>query len=154
MFNEIKGNNIYLVNATMGDLTVATYYADDKMLKRLDPPVGIYDKPTYFSIYTNEDILIGMCSMYNYNGAQVELGIRIWSVENWNKGYGTEAVSLLCDWAFKDIGVGTIVLKTVISNQRALRCYQKNGFHPYKIKNVDGYKMILMRKERDDTPAL
>jgi RimJ/RimL family protein N-acetyltransferase len=48
----------------------------------------------------------------------------------WNKGYGSDAVSLVLDHAFSDLDMDSVSLKVFNFNKRGLRCYEKCGFSP------------------------
>lgn len=57
-----------------------------------------------------------------------ELGIAIYDKRYWGKGYGTEAICLLLDWAFAYLGLHNIMLETYAYNERSLASYRKVGF--------------------------
>jgi RimJ/RimL family protein N-acetyltransferase len=119
-------------------------------LHTLDPAVGEFRTPEFFSIFLVENNAhIGTCCLYNRNADNVELGIRIFVPELWSQGYGTEAVNVLCIYAFtayKDIV--NVVLKTPVDNIRASRCYEKCGFIESGQGVVGGINMIFMQKPR------
>jgi RimJ/RimL family protein N-acetyltransferase len=56
------------------------------------------------------------------------LGIAITRKEYWGKGYGTEAIFLLLDWAFTTQGLHNVMLETFAYNERAIASYRKVGF--------------------------
>jgi RimJ/RimL family protein N-acetyltransferase len=56
------------------------------------------------------------------------LGIVIGEKEYWGKGYGTEAVRLLADFAFRTQNLNRLDLVVLDFNERARRCYKKIGF--------------------------
>lgn len=56
------------------------------------------------------------------------LGIAITRKDYWGKGYGTEAMFLLLDWAFTVQGFHNILLWTYAYNERAIAAYRKVGF--------------------------
>jgi len=56
------------------------------------------------------------------------LSIRIGSEVNRNKGLGTEAMALLLEYAWRDLGLNRIQLTVRTDNERAKRSYQKSGF--------------------------
>lgn len=56
------------------------------------------------------------------------LGIFIGDKEARNKGYGTEAINLLLDFAFNYRNLNNVILGLMEFNQRALACYKKCGF--------------------------
>jgi RimJ/RimL family protein N-acetyltransferase len=77
--------------------------------------------------------LIGQCGLFGFEfchgvNNHCELGIGIGDKEYWGKGYGTEAVSLLLDWAFTHRNMNRVFLSTISNNERAIACYKKCGF--------------------------
>ena len=46
----------------------------------------------------------------------------------WNKGYGTEAMTLLLKHGFETLNLNRIMLRVYDFNARAQRCYEKAGF--------------------------
>ena len=79
-------------------------------------------------IKTNE--LIGNCGFHEMDqiNQTSEVGIFIGNKEFWNKGYGTEALSLLLDYGFKALNLHNISLRVVSFNKRGIKCYEKIGF--------------------------
>jgi RimJ/RimL family protein N-acetyltransferase len=57
-----------------------------------------------------------------------ELGIMIGDKSEWNKGYGTEAMTLLQRHAFETLNLNRVFLKVYADNVRAIRAYEKAGF--------------------------
>ena len=51
----------------------------------------------------------------------------------WNLGIGTRAVSLMCDYLFRELAARTITLDPEAWNTRAIRCYEKCGFRKIKL---------------------
>jgi RimJ/RimL family protein N-acetyltransferase len=59
---------------------------------------------------------------------QAELGIIIGEKDEWDKGYGSEAISLMLGYGFDRLGLHRIYLRVYENNPRAIRCYEKAGF--------------------------
>lgn len=57
-----------------------------------------------------------------------ELGISIFNPHYWNKGIGTEAVTLILNFGFSSLNLRTIELEVFDFNKRAQACYKKVGF--------------------------
>lgn len=57
-----------------------------------------------------------------------EFGILIGEKEFWGRGYGTEATSLLLDFAFDSLGLHNVLLIVFADNTRAIRAYERAGF--------------------------
>jgi len=142
----IQGENLYIRDNEESDYPIEAAFQGNKELDALDPPVGVCNNPMTYSIVLNNGILIGICSMYNYTGSQAEFGIRIWDRNYWGLGYGSEVTNLLCDWAFRQLYADVILLKTPVTNLRAIRCYIKCGFEPYLVCDVCGINMVWMKK--------
>jgi len=59
---------------------------------------------------------------------RAEVGIGIFDRGEWGKGYGTEAMQLVLDYAFGELKLNRVQLATDLSNARAIRSYEKCGF--------------------------
>jgi len=84
-----------------------------------------------FAIIEKEnDMLLGNCSLMDIDHVHriSELGIFIGDENYHNKGYGTEALNLLLDYAFNILNLKNVMLKVHAFNKRAVKCYQKVGF--------------------------
>jgi RimJ/RimL family protein N-acetyltransferase len=83
-----------------------------------------------FVIQDAEKSPIGICKLTNidWTSRNAELQIRIGKSTNQGKGLGTIAVSKLCEFGFRDLGLVRIQLFVWSSNQRAIRSYEKAGF--------------------------
>jgi RimJ/RimL family protein N-acetyltransferase len=56
------------------------------------------------------------------------LGIVIFNPNYWNKGIGTEAVTLILNFGFSSLNLRTVELEVFDFNRRAQQCYRKIGF--------------------------
>ena len=65
--------------------------------------------------------------------ARAEVGIAIMVREYRGRGYGTEALRLVANHAFCEIGVTRLGLTVFPSNQRAIRAYEKVGFRQTEV---------------------
>ena len=74
--------------------------------------------------------LIGNCGFLDIDhiNQTSEAGIFIGNEKFRNKGYGTEAFSLLIDYGFKALNFHNIMLKVYEYNKGAIKCYEKIGF--------------------------
>ena len=68
----------------------------------------------------------------------------------WSKGYGADAVNALLGHVFDGVGLKRVYLKTLLSNTRARRCFQKCGFTPYGQISRNGHDFMLMEIRRED----
>ncbi len=93
---------------------------------------------------------IGNCSYYNISESkgETELGIMIGNRDYWNKGWGMDVVTTLADYIFRQTKLNRIYLKTLQSNIRAQKCFQKCGFTPYGHSVKGDYCFLLMEYTR------
>lgn len=74
--------------------------------------------------------LIGDCGVFEFDAvnSSAELGILIGDKDEWNKGYGTEAMLLLIRHCFDTLNLNRVSLRVYSENARARRAYEKAGF--------------------------
>jgi RimJ/RimL family protein N-acetyltransferase len=74
--------------------------------------------------------LIGNCGAFDIEmtNRSAELGIMIGDKTEWNKGYGSEAMTLLLRHGFETLNLNRIALRVYSENVRAVRSYEKAGF--------------------------
>ena len=108
--------------------------------------------------------LIGNCTFFDIDTVvhSGELGIMIGDKSAWNKGLGTEAMSLLLRHGFDTLNLNRIMLKVYADNPRAIRAYEKSGFKQegtlreamYKRGGfIDVHVMSVLRREWDTRTA-
>ena len=92
----------------------------------------------------------------NHQNGTAELGIAIGDKAAWGKGYGTEAVRLMCDYGFTFYSLHAIHLWHTGFNERGHRAYLKAGFKEAgrlrSARLFDGqrYDDVLMDITRED----
>ncbi|GHU24390.1 N-acetyltransferase [Spirochaetia bacterium] len=91
---------------------------------------NISKEHNYSIIDRETDELIGNCGFMGVDhlNQTAEVGIFIGNKNYWNKGYGTEALSLLLDYGFKALNLHNILLRVYDYNKRAIKIYEKIGF--------------------------
>ena len=85
----------------------------------------------FFAIYDHSTMTpIGWCNVRSIDllHETAEVGIGIALPEFRGRGYGTEALTMLVDYAFTTFGLRNIMLDTVAFNERAIASYRKAGF--------------------------
>lgn len=106
--------------------------------------------------------LIGSCQLHSINPVHrsAELQIRIGEVAQRGHGYGSQAVQLLLDFAFKDLNLNRVYLQVFKNNIPALRTYEKAGFRREGLlrqaayidgRYVDVVIMGLLREEYEQS---
>ena len=90
-----------------------------------------YERPLCIEVQTDEgwELIgnLGLMGISNTNRS-AELGVMIGNKHHWNKGYGTEAITLLVNHAFKELNLHRVFLRVYDTNPRGRRCYEKVGF--------------------------
>jgi len=84
-----------------------------------------------FTIIDTEDgVSIGNVGLHelDWKNRCATLGIVIAEKEYWGRGYGSDAIAALLDFAFREMNLHRIQLSVYEFNQRAKRCYEKCGF--------------------------
>jgi RimJ/RimL family protein N-acetyltransferase len=64
----------------------------------------------------------------DFTNGKAEFGIAIGEKEEWNKGYGTDALRAACDFGFGQLRLERIDLLVYADNARGRRAYEKAGF--------------------------
>ena len=67
-----------------------------------------------------------------------DVSVIIGEKEEWGKGYGTETILLLLDYAFRHLNFHRVAIGVVGFNERALHFWEKTGFRREGIQR-DGY---------------
>lgn len=60
------------------------------------------------------------------------------------KGLGTEAVRMVCDFAFQDLGLEELTLSVLVDNPRAIHVYEEVGFSLTSTYFEDGHQFQSM----------
>jgi RimJ/RimL family protein N-acetyltransferase len=166
----ISGSKIKIRTKTLADAQNDYIWQKDPELAWLDAaPVITMPFEEYLSAYASElrysapirqsfalETLdgkhIGNCVYYNIDKkkGEAEIGIMIGNRDYWDKGYGTDAVTTLIKYIFGSTNFNRLYLKTLTSNARAQRCFQKCGLTPYGCMTRDGFDFVLMDIERTE----
>lgn len=86
----------------------------------------------HFVIETREELQpIGVISLegINWRDRTAEVGITVGDTDFWGRGYGTDAMRTLLDVGFHWFNLHRIFLRVIADNERAVRSYEKCGFH-------------------------
>ncbi|NTV37616.1 MAG: GNAT family N-acetyltransferase [Anaerolineales bacterium] len=98
----------------------------ESMLKR--PPE---EQPLAIEIKDGDSWrLIGNCGFFeiDHTARSSEVGLFIGDKTCWNKGYGTEVMSLLLDHGFGTLNLNRIFLRVDAANKGGIRAYEKAGY--------------------------
>ncbi|MDR2194101.1 MAG: GNAT family N-acetyltransferase [Treponema sp.] len=157
-FKKLVGNKCYLSPMDANDAEKYTEWLNDMdILVNLQLYNGIINveneraftnNVSKYHIYSIIDIkkdeLIGNCGFMDIDNLNqtAEVGIFIGNKNYWNKGYGTEALTLLLDYGFKALNLNNIQLRVYGYNKRAKRCYEKVGFKQIGIRREALYRNL------------
>lgn len=105
-----------------------------------------------FAVETIDGKHIGNCTCYDVDEGrgEAQLGIIIGDRNYWDKGYGTDAMTLLINYVFLHTGLKRLYLKSLDWNARAHKSFKKCGFIPYGHMTMDGYNFVVMELYRRD----
>jgi RimJ/RimL family protein N-acetyltransferase len=80
-------------------------------------------------IDTLEGKHVGWVNYYHLNEKEryALVGVALPEPEEWGKGYGTEAVCLVIDYLFREMGIDEVRTQTWTGNERMIRVAQKCG---------------------------
>lgn len=100
----------------------------------MSAPERAYD----FAIVRRSDgRAIGQCGLHgiSWHNRKAELSILLGDEAVRGQGYGGEAVRLLEEYAFLQMGLNSLELCVFESNTRAIACYEKAGFVRYGLRH-------------------
>ena len=85
---------------------------------------------------------IGFCALHDVDpvNGSTELGIGIGETSEWDKGYGTEAMHVLLDFAFGELRLHRVFLHVFDFNERAIHVYERIGFQHEGVKREAYYR--------------
>jgi Acetyltransferases, including N-acetylases of ribosomal proteins len=172
----IRGERVYLRPAERADLPAFVHwFADAEVTRHLavrapfsqameerwfDQVLAEQGKTQYHFVICllEEGRPIGTIGFHrvDYENGGAEFGISIGEKSEWNKGYGTDASSAICDFGFAELRLERIELDVYADNARAQRSYEKAGFalegtlrsaHFSQGEYWDVQRMALLREE-------
>ena len=142
----LKGPRITLRAITRNDLPrYVTWLNDVEVIRHLTTnfaPFNLDDETDWyenqrkdqstknFTIDNEAGKHIGSISLMNidHRHQQAELGIVIGEKNAWNKGYCTEAITLLLKYGFNTLNLNRIFLRVDEDSWGGLKCYERCGF--------------------------
>jgi RimJ/RimL family protein N-acetyltransferase len=166
-FKKLVGENIYLSPRNTEDVELFTMWLNDfntsDYIGRSAAIATIENETEWLNKHTNDeasfvivrledDKMIGTVCIENISHTDRigTLGIFIGDMESRDKGYGTESIRLILDYAFNYLNLNNIKLDVKAFNERAIACYKKCGFKEIgrrrKSTFVDGkyYDTVIM----------
>jgi RimJ/RimL family protein N-acetyltransferase len=157
-FKKMVGNKCYLSPMDLNDSEKFTEWLNDLELtinltlynsvineeNEKSFLLELSKKHNYSIIDKEKNELIGNCGFVDIDtiNQTAEVGIFIGNKNYWNKGYGTEALSLLIDYGFKALNLHNILIRVYDYNKRAKNSYEKIGFKQIGIRRESLYRNL------------
>ena len=143
----IEGDRIRLRAFEAGDLDAEHAFVNDydtllDMMGGIPFPSSMGDEQQWISQQTSytrgeyqfaiedfEGDLVGRCGVtrLDWKNRVGELAIMIGAPYR-HRGYGREAMSLLCDFCFQEMNLHKLKVSVLAFNEAAIRCYERCGF--------------------------
>lgn len=123
-------NDIEVMRTTNPFLDVYPLEATRQFVEQII--LGSSSAKSYMIIEKELDSPIGITSLINidYKNRNAECIIDIGEKDYWGKGYGSEGLKLLLDYAFLEMNLHRVSLKVFSFNEKAIKLYKKMGFQP------------------------
>ena len=143
----LEGQRVRLRAFEAGDLDAEHAFVNDygtlrSMMGGIPLPSSLSDEQQWISQQTSytrgeyqfaiedcEGYLVGRCGVtrLDWKNRVGELAIMIGAPYR-RKGYGQEAMGLLCDFCFQEMNLHKLKVSVLAFNEAAIRCYEQNGF--------------------------
>jgi diamine N-acetyltransferase len=122
-FNDADVLHNLAMNAPMSEAAEIVWF--DRMLERQ----GSTDHHFVICLLADDRAIgtTGLHAIDQVNGS-AEFGIAIGEKDEWDKGYGTDALRAICDFGFGELRLERIGLMVYAGNARGRRAYEKAGF--------------------------
>ncbi len=162
---ELRGERVTLRPLRLFDMFRIIRWLFDNQIRRFFKPILSADNQNWaLTLWTRRDTIIfsiwiqGVGSKkvhignigfqeVDFGNNEAEYGFGIGSEENRNKGYGTEALELLLDFAFNQLGLSSVYARVLVNNTRAIHVHEGVGFKQEgeleKIRTPDGLKDVV-----------
>jgi RimJ/RimL family protein N-acetyltransferase len=143
-FPKVSGEKVYLSPISMEDAEAYTTWLNDLRTVRFltissmnlslqgerEALPRLAAGHNYAIVAKGSDELLGNCGLTDIEDSNrtAEVGIFIGSETYRGQGYGSEALRLLCDYAFNALNLRSLMLRVYSYNERAMACYRKVGF--------------------------
>lgn len=148
LFHELKGEKIYFKSLSLDDAQAIHNYASDtdvsrfigwrlmnnlnetqeyveEMIKREAAGTHLYASIVLKA--TQEIIGIAMIFNFDQEARHAEIGY-IFHKDYWGQGYGTEAVTLMNNFAFESLKFHKLHARVIDLNVGSIRVLERNGF--------------------------
>ena len=174
-YTFIKGDQIDLIPINLDHVDLYVRWENDPKVRKLSRNILPRTKEEYkkhleslqkdlpneisFEIFLKtENIPIGICELseIDWINQTSYVGILIGETAYWGQNFCTEAIKLLCKYAFEELNLRKLKYVAFSPNKASLRCAEKAGFsHEATLKKemyIDGqyYSSIFYTLYNDD----
>ncbi|MFB5368982.1 GNAT family N-acetyltransferase [Enterococcus faecalis] len=120
-------NDIEVMQTTSPQLDIYTLEETEQFISMI---ASQSNAKGYMIEYKETGKTVGIISLINidYKNRSAECIIDIGSKDMWGKGIGTEAMSLILEFAFNELNLHRVYLQVFSFNERAVNLYEKIGF--------------------------
>ena len=161
MFKPLfKGALVRLAAAQPDDAACFARWSDNDEYMRLldDDPVRPQSPESFgpmsagdyfFTLRTLDDNkLIGFVALFNikWGSQSAEMAMGIGETDYWGKGYGSDGLRLLLNYAFNELNLYRVGLTVLDYNSRAIKAYERAGFVREGVKR----QAVLRESQRYD----
>jgi len=151
------GRRVYLRPLAKEDLVYLRKWSEDAELRGLigeTKPMSQADSERLFKdvyddssrawfvvVIKKNNQVIGEAGLLRMDPAwrATDVSVIIGEKEEWGKGYGTETILLLLDYAFRHLNFHRVAIGVVGFNQRAIRFWEKAGFRKEGVHRDEYY---------------
>jgi RimJ/RimL family protein N-acetyltransferase len=125
------------IRGLIGEVASMSKGESEKFLEKVR---GDTERAWFMVVVKENNKVIGEAGLLRMDRAwrTTDISVIIWEREEWGKGYGTQAVLLLLDHAFRHLDFHRAAVGVVGFNKRALRFWEKVGFRQEGVQR-DGY---------------
>ncbi len=164
---NIQGKNVYLRAIEPSDLEFLYQLENDSVLWEVSGTITPYSKAVLqfylenahrdiyevkqlrLCICSNDKMVLGLIDLFDFDpkNKRAGLGLIIADADNRNKGIGSEAIGLLCDYAFQKLDLHQIYANVLEHNFASIHVFEKLGFTRVGIKKDWIYSESMFKNE-------
>lgn len=125
------------IRGLIGEVASMSKAESEKFLEKVRADT---ERAWFMVIVRENEKVIGEAGLLRMDRAwhATDVSVIIGEKKEWGKGYGTETIALLLDYAFRHLKFHRVAVGVVGFNERALRFWEKLGFRKEGVQR-DGY---------------
>lgn len=129
---DLEGNHRFIndydtVKGMLSGIPFPASYEDER---RWLEQQSSYSRGEYqFAVEDFQGDMVGRCGVIRLDWKNRVAEVAIMIGPDWRgRGYGKEAMALLCDFCFQEMNLHKLKVSVFAFNEAAIRCYAANGF--------------------------